>query len=80
VSSQGVYQEMGRPARQLAQAYGKYTYVFSKELDGSDLPLSTIQTILIDIVHLRRHANDREIVWLAERVSFRDDYTLPWSK
>jgi hypothetical protein len=56
------------------------TDVFSKELDGPNLPLSTIQTILIDIIHLRRHADDREIVWLAERVSFGNDNTFPGSE
>jgi hypothetical protein len=80
MSSQGVYQEMGRPVGQPKQAISEPTHVFSKELDGPDLTFATVQTILIDIVHLRRHANGREIVWLAERVSLWNDNTLPGSE
>jgi len=56
------------------------THIFRKEFDSSDLTLTSVETILIDIVHLRRHTYDRQIVWFAKRVALWNDNALPRSE
>jgi hypothetical protein len=81
MSSLEEYRELEPPGLiRLSTREKRNTYIIGKELDGSNVTLSTIQTILIDIVHLWRHADDREVIWLAERMSFWNDNTLPWTQ
>jgi hypothetical protein len=81
MSSLEVYQELEPPGLiRLRTRDEKNTYIIGKELNGPNMTFSTVQTVLIDVVHLWRHADDREVIWLAERMSFWNDNTLPWSE